>query len=179
MPPILKLLATRSWETFLNVFTTHSAVEFDRFRASALGPQTGSAEQAPPITNVAPLELDTTVHGDPAATEEAFSQHISDGRFDVAWDLLTPDSQESWHGREAFAEEMAARQPNKDLLGTRVRQVRLLPIWTDHESRKTYHEVAELVVDYRVRQRQREMLVTRDVHLVNVAGAWKSLCYRT
>jgi hypothetical protein len=35
------------------------------------------------------------------------------------------------------------------------------------------------VVDYRVRQRQHEMLVTRDVHLVNVAGSWKSLCYRT
>jgi hypothetical protein len=179
MPPIVKMLAARSWETFLNVFTTRSTIEFDRFRTSALGPQTGSGEQAPPITNVAPLELDTSIHGDPAATEEAFSKHISDGRFDVAWDLLTPDSQESWHGREAFAEEMAARQPNKNLLGTRVRQVRLLPIWTDHESRKTYHEVAELVVDYRVRQRQREMLVTRDVHLVNVAGSWKSLCYRT
>ena len=179
MPPILKLLATRSWETFLNVFTTRSAVEFDRFRTSALGPQTDSGEQSPPITNVAPLELDVSIHGDPAATEEAFSRHITEGRFDVAWDLLTPDSQESWHGREAFATEMAERQPNKNLLGTNVRQVRLLPIWTDHESRKTYHEVAELVVDYRVRQRQREMLVTRDVHLVNVAGSWKSLCYRT
>ena len=179
MSAIVKLLAARSWKTFLNVFTTRSAIEFDRFRTSDLGPQTGTGEQAPPITNVAPLELDTSLHGDPAATEEAFSKHISDGRFDVAWDLLTPDSQESWHGREAFAEEMAARQPNKNLLGTRVRQVRLLPIWTDHESRKTYHEVAELVVDYRVRQRQHEMLVTRDVHLVNVAGSWKSLCYRT
>jgi len=179
MPPIFKLLAARSWETFLNVFTTRSAIEFDRFRTSALGPQIASGRQAPPITNVAPLGLDTSIHGDPAATEEAFSKHISDGRFDVAWDLLTPDSQESWHGREAFAREMTARQPNKNLLGTRVRQVRLLPIWTDHESRKTYHEVAELVVDYRVRQRQREMLVTRDVHLVNVAGSWKSLCYRS
>jgi hypothetical protein len=179
LPPIIKLLASRSWETFLNVFTTRSAVEFDRFRTSALGPNAASSEQAPPITNVAPLELDLSIHGDPAATEEAFSKHISDGRYDVAWDLLTPDSQESWQGREAFAEEMEARQPNKNLLGTRVRHVRLLPIWTDLESRKTYHEVAELVVDYRVRQRQREMLVTRDVHLVNVAGSWKSLCYRT
>jgi len=179
MPPILKLFAYRSWEAFLNVFTTRSTVEFDRFRSSALGAQAGSGEQAPPITNVAPLELDTSVQGDPAATEEAFTRNIADGRFDMAWDLLTPDSQESWHGREAFAEEMAARQPNKNLVGSRVRQVRLLPIWTDHESRKTYHEVAELVVDYRVRQRQREMLVTRDVHLINVQGAWKSLCYRT
>jgi len=143
MSAIVKLLAARSWKTFLNVFTTRSAIEFDRFRTSDLGPQAGTGEQAPPITNVAPLELDTSLHGDPAATEEAFSKHISDNRFDLAWDLLTPDSQESWHGREAFAEEMAARQPNKNLLGTRVRQVRLLPIWTDHESRKTYHEVAD------------------------------------
>jgi hypothetical protein len=179
MPPILKLVASRFWETFLNVFTTRTTLEFDRFRSSPLGAQSTSGDQAPPITNVVPLELDANEHGDPAATEEAFTQSVSEGRFDAAWELLNPDSQASWDGKEHFAREMAARQPTKNLLGTTVRQVRLLPIWTDHASRKTYHQVAELVVDYRVRQRQREMLVTRDVHLVNVAGAWKSLCYRT
>ena len=179
MPPVLKLLTSRMWETFLNLFTTRTTLEFDRFRSSALGVQTGSGDQAPPITNVAPIEFDTTEHGDPAATEEAFTKSVSEGRFADAWDLLTPDSQASWEGKNGFAAEMAARQPTKGLMGTSVRQVRLLPIWTDHETRKTYHQVAELVVDYRVRQRQREMLVTRDVHLVNVAGAWKSLCYRT
>jgi len=178
MPPVLKLLTSRMWETFLNLFTTRTTLEFDRFRSSPLGQATGG-DQAPPITNVAPLELDAAEHGDPAAIEEAFTKSVSEGRFNDAWDLLNPDSQASWDDKEHFAREMAARQPTKGLLGTRVRQVRLLPIWTDHASRKTYHQVAELVVDYRVRQRQREMLVTRDVHLVNVAGAWKSLCYRT
>src|ERR1700694_1453314 len=179
MPPIIKIAVSRFFEAFLNLFTTRSALEFDRFRTSPLGYQSATGDQAPPITNVAPLELDTSEHGDPAATEEAFTRSVSEGEFDTAWDLLDPDSQASGEGKEDFAREMASRQPTKNLLGTRVRQVRLLPIWTDHASRKTYHQVAELVVDYRVRQRQREMLVTRDVHLVNVAGAWKSLCYRT
>jgi hypothetical protein len=179
MPPVLKLLTSRMWETFLNLFTTRTTLEFDRFRSSPLGAQSSDGDQAPPITNVVPLDLDSSEHGDPAATEEAFTKSVSEGRFDAAWELLNPDSQASWDGKEHFAREMAARQPTKNLLGTRVRQVRLLPIWTDHASRKTYHQVAELVVDYRVRQRQREMLVTRDVHLVNVAGAWKSLCYRS
>ena len=107
-----------------------------------------------------------------------FGRLIGDGRYDSAWELLTPDSQASWERREVFGREMEARRPANARVGTRVREVRILPTWTDHASRKTYHEVAELVVDYRVRQRQREMLVTRDVHLVNVAGAWKSLCYR-
>ena len=127
MPPILKLLAARSWETFLNVFTTRSAVEFDRFRTSALGPQTDSGEQSPPITNVVPLELDVSMHGDPAATEEAFSKHITEGRFDVAWDLLTPDSQESWHGREAFALEMTERQSRTGASSTSATTRRVSP----------------------------------------------------
>lgn len=180
MPLLLKLLTSRIWEAFLNIFTTRSTLEFDRFRSSSLGPLAGSGEQAPPITNVQPLEIDHSQHGDPAATEEAFTQSVTEGNFDTAWELLTPDSQASWEGKNVFAAEMASRQPTKSVLGTRVRHVRLLPIWTDKETRKTYHEVAELVVDYRVRnKRQREMLVTRDVHLVNVAGSWKSLCYRT
>jgi len=80
--------------------------------------------------------------------------------------------------RELFVHEMVARQPFKSVLGLKVREVRLLPQWTDQESHKTYEEVAELVVDYRVRQRSRETVVTRDVHLVNVGG-WKSLCYKS
>src|ERR1700737_2340394 len=154
MPPILKLLTSRLWETFLNVFTTRTTLEFDRFRSSPLGAQT-DGDQAPPITNVVPLELDATEHGDPAAIEEAFTKSVSEGRFDDAWDLLNPDSQASWDDKEHFAREMAARHPPKGFLGPRGRQVRLLPIWTDNASRKTYHQVAELVVDYRARQRQR------------------------
>jgi hypothetical protein len=55
----------------------------------------------------------------------------------------------------------------------------MLATWTDHHTHKTYHEVAELVVDYRVRRRAKETVVTQDVHLVNIDGGWKSLCYRT
>src|ERR1700682_82066 len=107
MPPLIKLVVTRFWDAFLNLFTTRSALEFDRFRTSPLGYQSATGDQAPPITNVAPLELDTSEHGDPAATEEAFTKSVSEGRFNDAWDLLNPDSQASWDDKEHFAREMA------------------------------------------------------------------------
>jgi hypothetical protein len=178
----LRVLAIQIWNTFLNLFTTRSTVEFERFTSSSLPSASGTpwrADQAPTVINVTPLKSAAEGVTGPADCEETFTALASAGRFDSAWDLLTPDSQASWKNKDMFVREMSARQPFRSLLGSKVREVRLLPKWTDEETKKTYEEVAELVVDYRVRQSSREMVVTRDVHLVNVSGGWKSLCYRT
>jgi hypothetical protein len=135
-------------------------------------------KQAPAVVNVEPIVTETTVT-DPARCEELFTGLISTGRFDTAWELLTPDSQASWKGRDSFRQEMQVRQPGRGLLGSKVREVRILAVWTDQETKKTYRQVAELLVDYRIRQRSREMVVTKPVHVVNTSGGWKSLCYRS
>lgn len=177
---MLVVFALRAWNAFLNLFTTRSAVEFERFKGTPLPanplPLTGD-HQAPSVVNVAPLDGETVL-ASPADCEETFTRLVSDGHFDDAWELLTPDSQSSWGVKPKFVEEMRARQV-ASVVDSKVREVRLLPIWTDEHTRKTYRQVAELVVDYRVRNQTRQVVVQKNVHVVNVRGGWKSLCYPT
>jgi hypothetical protein len=182
LPPIFKAMLGRAWHMLLNVFTTRSTMEFERFTRVPL--PAGAAPYSTPgaspaIMNVTSVSADLVAGENPTLCEETFTRLISAGRFNAAWDLLTPDSQLSWRDKESFSREMGARQPGRGLLGSKVREVRMLAQWTDEHTSKTYNEVAELVVDYRVRARARETIVTQDVHVVNVNGGWKSLCYRT
>ena len=182
MPPIFKVLMTRTWTLLLNVFTTRSTMEFERFTRVPLPAGAASYTEAgtsPAVSNVSTVSAGAVAGANPTLCEETFTRLISAGRFDAAWDLLTPDSQASWKDQPSFTREMGARQPGRGLLGSKVREVRMLATWTDDTTKKTYHEVAELVVDYRVRARAQETVVTQDVHVVNVNGGWKSLCYRT
>ena len=185
MPPIFKAAFVRAWQMLLNVFTTRSTMEFERFTRLPLPAAVGSSAAysapgaSPAIMNVTSVSAGAVAGENPTLCEETFTELISASRFDSAWDLLTPDSQASWRDKESFSREMDARQPGRGLLGSKVREVRMLAQWTDEHTSKTYREVAELVVDYRVRHRARETIVTQDVHLVNVNGGWKSLCYRT
>src|SRR5439155_11573421 len=124
--------------SLLNLFTIRSTQDFERFTTAPL-PGVGNADPAPAIVNVEPLpQGPPAATANPAAHEELFTSLIRSGSFDSAWDLLTPDSQASWERRDVFRREMAARQPARSLVGSRVRQVRLLPTWTDRESRRTY-----------------------------------------
>ena len=177
---VLVAFAARGWTSFMNLFTTSSAVEFERFKATPLaGGQMlfNGDHQAPSIFNVAPLDGDPVL-ANPADCEETFTRMVRDGSFDGAWELLTPDSQASWGEKSAFTEQMRARQ-SANIVDSKVREVRLLPTWTDELTLKTYRQVAELVVDYRVQHNAREVVVQRNVHVVNVRGGWKSLCYPT
>jgi hypothetical protein len=178
LPPFVRAMYIWAIDALLNVFTTRSTQEFERFKQTPI-PSVSRADQAPAIVGVEPLHPGIPITSSPADCEERFTELMRDGHFESAWDLLTPDSQESWEHRETFKREMEQRQPSRSLVGSRVREVRFLPTWTDWDTRKTYHQVAELVVDYRIRQRSREMVVTRDVHLVNVSGGWKSVCYKS
>jgi hypothetical protein len=175
---MLRGFAGRVRDTLLNVFSTHSTREFERFRQTAIPGAAAVAEPVPAVVNVEPIAPETTVT-DPARCEELFTGSIRSGCFDTAWELLTPDSQASWKGREGFRREMQERQPARGLVGSKVREVRILAMWTDQETMKTYRQVAELLVDYTIQQQSREMVVTKPVHLVNTSGGWKSLCYRT
>lgn len=168
------------WKAFLNLFTTRTSREFERFTTVPLPGNTSpiiSAEQAPSVVNVAPLHGEAA-GANPADCEETFTRLVSEGKIESAWDLLSPDSQASWVNRRLFIEEMKSRQGN-NVLDSKVREVRLLPTWTDEHTSKTYRQVAELLVDYRVRHQAREVVVQRSVHVVNISGGWKSLCYRT
>ncbi|MFN2462436.1 MAG: hypothetical protein ABR573_00865, partial [Candidatus Dormibacteria bacterium] len=143
MPPIFKVLFTRAWTLILNVFSTRSTMEFERFTRVPL--PSGDAPYSEAGTSSAVINVSTVSAGSVAGTsptlcEETFTRLISAGRFDSAWDLLTPDSQADWKDQSSFSREMAARQPGRGLLGSKVREVRMLASWTDEHTKKTYHE---------------------------------------
>lgn len=180
LPTVFRGLTLRAWHAVMNVFTTRTTAEFERFATVPLptnGPSPVRVGPSPAISNVQPLAAPAPI-ARPEECEKLFTGFIKDRKFDSAWELLTPDSQASWQHRDNFSREMEAREPGDGVEST-VRQVRLLPVWTDEKTRKTYRQVAELVVDYHIRQHSRDFVLTRDVHLVNVSGGWKSLCYRS
>jgi hypothetical protein len=175
---VLLAFSARAWESFLNGFTTRGAAEFERFKLTQLPYRPDpriTMEQAPSVFNVALLHEDAVL-SNPADCEEKFTRLVRDGRFDDAWELLTPDSQTSWGERSRFIAEMKVRQ-SSNIVDSTVLEVRLLPTWTDELTRKTYREVAELLVDYRLQHNAREVVVQKSVHVVNIRGGWKSLCY--
>jgi len=180
MLPVVRSLGVRLFHRLLNLLTIHSTEEFQRFTTAPLpvAPTPLGTDQAPAVVDVQPLPGRAAVAADPVHCEETFTRLIGAGEFDRAWDLLTPDSQQSWQRREVFEREMETRAPAQVLVGSKVREVRFLPTWTDRETKKTYHQVAELIVDYRIRHKRQETIVTKDVHLVNISGGWKSLCMR-
>ena len=182
LPAFFRGLLQRAWNATADVFTTRSTREFERFTAAPLPMFSGHAEAAPAVVNVRPLLAVSPgggPSGGPADCEEQFTRLLGNGNYASAWELLTPDSQASWEGVDAFKREMGGRRPTDGVVASKVREVRFLPVWTDKANQRTYHQVAELVVDYHIRRQTREMVVTRDVHLVNVSGGWKSLCYRS
>jgi len=109
LPPIFKALLQRAWHMLLNVFTTRSAMEFERFTRVPL--PVGSAPYAasgasPAVMNVSTVSAGAMAGVNPTLCEETFTRLISASRFDSAWDLLTPDSQASWKDQASFTKEM-------------------------------------------------------------------------
>lgn len=117
---------------------------------------------------------------DPAVVERQLVDCLRWRRFDQAWRLLAPDCQAAWGDARAFGEVMRARDDGARLASIRVREVHVLPRWSDPETKRTHRDVAELAVDYVVLLGAgRRRVVRRDVHLLPVLGGWRSICYPT
>ena len=114
-----------------------------------------------------------------ASVEMRFMKLHAEGRFDEMWDMLAEDAQRAWGGREAFMREMPRLDGDTQLVDMQAMSVALLEGWTDQAHHRTYSHVARLVMRYRVRQQWREWTFDRQVHLVPVAGGWRTLCYPT
>jgi hypothetical protein len=113
---------------------------------------------------------------DPARSEERFVEHLREGRYEAAFDLLAASCQERWGSARAFAAGQGSGAAN--LLGLSVRAVRRLPDWADAEGGCLHRDVVELDVDYQVRlSATTSATVSRTVHLVAAAGGWRSICY--
>jgi hypothetical protein len=121
---------------------------------------------APPLTSMAP-----------ATFERQFMKLHAEGRFDEMWDMLAEDAQREWGGRDAFIRDMPRMGDETELLDMQVVSVAVVEGWTDQLHRRTYNNVARMVMRYRVRQQWREWTFDRQVHLIPAAGGWRTLCY--
>ena len=159
-------------------FTTWPSDEFDRFvTTSMLGTALGGPAAMPPTAE--PMRPPPPVSIAPATFEMRFMRFQAEGRFDEMWEMLAEDAQRAWGGREAFIRDMPRLGDDAELLDMQVISVTVLEGWTDRMHQRTYQNVAQMVMRYRVRQHWREWTFDRQVHLIPAAGGWRTLCYPT
>jgi hypothetical protein len=159
-------------------FTTWPADDFGRFVSASIGtgvpgpiaafPPTVEPTRPPPPTSIAPAKFETR-----------FMTLHAQGRFDEMWEMLAEDAQRAWGGRDVFMRDMPRLDDDIELLDMQVVSVKVLEGWTDEAHHRTYSNVAQMVMRYRVRQQWREWTFDRQVHLVPAAGGWRTLCYPT
>ena len=113
----------------------------------------------------------------PATFEMRFMKLHSEGRFDEMWEMLAEDAQRAWGGREEFIRDMPRLGDDLELLDLQVVNVKILETWTDNQHERSYRNVAQIVLRYRVRQEWKDWTLDRQVHLIPAAGGWRTLCY--
>jgi hypothetical protein len=124
-----------------------------------------------------PLGLAAPTSSAPATFEMRFMRLQVEGRFDEMWEMVAEDAQRAWGGREAFIKEMPRLGDDTELLDMQVISVTVLEGWTDRVHQRTYQNVAQMVMRYRVKHQWREWSFDREVHLIPAAGGWRTLCY--
>ncbi len=112
----------------------------------------------------------------PAFSEAVFVELMRARRYDRAFELLAPDCQRTWGSSEHFTDAQRGGAL-RHLQGATVKAVKHLEAWTDPDTGTTHTHVAELTVEYTLDNGRRSLVVDRTVHLVGVAGQWRSLCY--
>jgi len=113
----------------------------------------------------------------PGHFEMRFMKLQAEGRFDEMWDMVADDAQRAWGGRETFIQNMPRMVDNVEILDTEVMTVRMLDEWHDRVHGRTYRNVAQMVIRYRVRHFWKEWAFDREVHLIPAADGWRTLCY--
>ncbi len=114
---------------------------------------------------------------DPAIVERQLVDCLRWRRYEQAYRLLAPDCQAAWGEVATFSQVMRERDDGARLASIQVREVHILPRWSDPETQRAHRDVAELAVDYVVVHGGRRRVVRRSVHLLAVDGGWRSLCY--
>jgi hypothetical protein len=152
------------------------ADDFGQFVSPSMGTSMVGVVGAIQAPGNAPRSARPLPHA-PAAFEMRFTRLQAEGRFEEMWDMVAEEAQRAWGGREAFVREMPRFDDRTELLDVEAISVALLEGWTDLVHGRTYSNVALLVMRYRMRQDWREWTFDRQVHLVPVAGGWRTLCY--
>ncbi len=131
-------------------FTTWPVDEFGRFVRAPVGfgmfagevalPPAGEPHRAPEPMSIAP-----------ATFEMRFMKLHAEGRFDEMWEMLAEDAQRAWGGREIFMRDMPRLDDGTELLDVQVLNVKVLESWIDRAHERSYSNVAQMMLRYRIR----------------------------
>jgi hypothetical protein len=157
-------------------FTTWPVDEFGRFARAPVGRSRSAADAALPPSGE-PHRPPAPMSIAPATFEMRFMKLHAEGRFDEMWEMLAEDAQRAWGGREAFIRDMPRLGDDTEVLDVQVLNVKVLESWTDLRHERSYTNVAQMVLRYRVRQQWKDWTLDRQVHLIPAAGGWRTLCY--
>jgi hypothetical protein len=72
---------------------------------------------------------------------------------------------------------MPRLEADTELLDIEVLDVQVLESWTDRQHERSYTNVAQMMLRYRVRQQWKDWTLDRQVHLIPAGSAWRTLCY--
>jgi len=157
-------------------FTTWPVDDFDRFVRAPVGLGMAAAEPAlPPFGQ--PFRPPAPMSIAPATFEMRFMKLHAEGRFDEMWEMIAEDAQRAWGGREMFIRDMPRLGDDTEILDVQVVNVKVLESWTDRRHERTYSNVAQMVLRYRVREQWKDWTLDRQVHLIPAAGGWRTLFY--
>jgi len=157
-------------------FTTWPVDDFDRFLRAPVGLGMAAAEPAlPPFGE--PFRPPAPMSIAPATFEMRFMKLHAEGRFDEMWEMIAEDAQRAWGGREMFIRDMPRLGDDTEILDVQVVNVKVLESWTDRRHERTYSNVAQMVLRYRVREQWKDWTLDRQVHLIPAAGGWRTLFY--
>src|SRR5437762_6044176 len=170
--PALEAVLTR----LAGHFTTWPVDDFGRFVRAPVGmgfttagltlPPGGEPLRPPAPTSIAP-----------ATFEMRFMKLHVEGRFDEMWEMLAEDAQRAWGGRDAFIRDMPRLDDDAELLDIQVLNVKVLETWIDRQHERSYRNVAQMMLRYRVRRQWQDWTLDRQVHLIPAAGGWRTLYY--
>ena len=157
-------------------FTTWPVDDFDRFVRAPVGLGMAAAEPAlPPFGQ--PFRPPAPMSIAPATFEMRFMKLHAEGRFDEMWEMIAEDAQRAWGGREMFIRDMPRLGDDTEILDVQVVNVKVDESWTDRRHERTYSNVAQMVLRYRVREQWKDWTLDRQVHLIPAAGGWRTLFY--
>ena len=157
-------------------FTAWPGDDFDRFVPAPMDLGMAAAEPVLPPTGQrfwppAPMSIA------PATFEMRFMKLHGEGRFDEMWEMIAEDAQRAWGGREMFIRDMPRLGDDTEVLDVQVLYVNVLESWTDRRHERTYSNVAQMVLRYRVREQWKDWTLDRQVHLIPAEGSWRTLYY--
>ena len=113
----------------------------------------------------------------PVVVEKRFMSLHLQGRIREMWEMLADDAQQAWGGPDNFVRDLPRMGSETELLDMQVMGVRMLGEWTDEAHGRTYRNVAQMVMRYRLRHLWRDWTFDREVHLVQADDGWRTLCY--